>query len=224
MRSDETVQIKALLIDDDDFTRLLLSSTLKDLGYAVVADAATAADAIKAATDHEPDLAIIDLDLGEGPTGIDVAHGLRRILPGIALVMLSSYEEPRLIKAKQLELPEGTVYVVKKVVGTPEILEKAISSALNQEGFTSVVVEEDNKVKRVSRLSDSQVEIMRLVASGYTNAAIAKRQFLTEASVGKAVARLIRQLNVAASEEQNQRVLIAQAYYESIGPSTLRRG
>ena len=68
------MQIKALLIDDDDFTRLLLSSTLKDLGYQVIADAATAAGAIKAATEHSPDLAIVDLDLGEGPTGIDVAH------------------------------------------------------------------------------------------------------------------------------------------------------
>ncbi len=213
-----------MLIDDDDFTRLLLSSTLKDLGYHVVADASTAAGAIKAATEHSPDLASVDLDLGEGPTGIDVAHGLRRILPDIALVMLSSYEEPRLIKAKQLELPEGTIYVVKKVVGTPDILEKAISSALNHEGFTADVIEEDNKIKRVRRLSDSQVEIMRLVASGYTNAAIAKRQFLTEASVGKAVARLIKQLNIGATEEQNQRVLIAQAYYESIGPSTTRRG
>ena len=218
------MQIKALLINDDDFTRLLLSSTLKDLGYQVIADAATAAGAIKAATEHSPDLAIVDLDLGEGPTGIDVAHGLRRILPEIALVMLSSYEEPRLIKAKQLELPEGTVYVVKKVVGTPEILEKAISSALIQEGFSAGLIEEDNKVKRVRRLSDSQVEIMRLVASGLTNSAIAKRQFLTEASVGKAVARLIRQLHIVATEEQNQRVLIAQAYYESIGPSTIRRG
>ena len=219
------MEIKAILIDDDDFTRLLLSSTLKDLGYTVVADAATAADAIRAATEHVPDLAIVDLDLGEGPTGIDVAHGLRRVLPEIALVMLSSYEEPRLIKAKQLELPEGTVYVVvKKVVGTPEVLEKAISAALGHEGFASDLVEVDNKTKRMRRLSDSQVEVMRLVASGFTNAAIAKRQFLTEASVGKAVARLIKQLNIPANEDQNQRVLIAQAYYESIGPSTSRRG
>jgi hypothetical protein len=46
---------------------------------------------------------------------------------------------------------------------------------------------------------------------------------MTEAAVGKAVARLIRQLDLRASQDQNQRVLIAQRYFELTGATSARR-
>jgi DNA-binding NarL/FixJ family response regulator len=57
------------------------------------------------------------------------------------------------------------------------------------------------------------VEIMRLVASGLTNAQIAQELLMSEKAVEKSIARLIKQLGIATSREYNQRVLIAQEYY-----------
>ena len=57
-----------------------------------------------------------------------------------------------------------------------------------------------------------QVLVMRLVADGLSNAAIAERLDIAEASVEKAVARLIRRLNLPISPDSNPRVLLARAY------------
>ena len=75
----------------------------------------------------------------------------------------------------------------------------------------------------MTALSDQQIEIMRLVAAGLSNAEIGRRRCMTEAAVGKAVARLIRQLDLRASQDQNQRVLIAQRYFELTGATSARR-
>jgi DNA-binding NarL/FixJ family response regulator len=55
---------------------------------------------------------------------------------------------------------------------------------------------------------------MRLIAGGMSNAQIAEKLIMQEASVEKAIARLIKQLGVKATREQNQRVLIAQQYHQ----------
>ena len=72
-------------------------------------------------------------------------------------------------------------------------------------------------------LSEGQWEILRLVAAGYTNAEIARRRSLTVPAVEKAVARLIKQLDLHASPDTNQRVSIAQAYFRLTGAVSARR-
>ena len=64
---------------------------------------------------------------------------------------------------------------------------------------------------------------MRLIAAGFSNSEIARRLVIEEASVEKAVMRLIRQLDVKAAREENQRVMIAQAYFALSGTRSVRR-
>jgi DNA-binding NarL/FixJ family response regulator len=73
------------------------------------------------------------------------------------------------------------------------------------------------------KLSDHQSDIMRLVAAGHSNVEIARRRSLTVPAVEKAVARLIRQLDLQAAPDTNQRVAIAQAYYRLTGAVSARR-
>ena len=72
---------RVLLVDDDDFTRMTVRAVLVPVNYDVIGDAANVVAAMDIARAGRPDLAVIDLDLGEGPTGIDLAHGLRTLLP-----------------------------------------------------------------------------------------------------------------------------------------------
>ncbi len=170
---------------------------------------------------HEgrPDAAILDLDLGKGPTGIDVAHGLRRMLPQVGIVLLTSYEEPRFMGSNRMP-PHGTQYVVKRRMGDLSTLDAALDTAVQAatDGSHSHEGALTGHLPRgTAPLSDTLLEIARLVAAGYTNAEIARRQSITEASVGKAVARIIRQLGIHAGPDQNQRVLLAIAYRELAG-------
>lgn len=214
---------RVLLVDDDPFTRMMLVSTLTNLGCVMVGDAPTAPTAMYMARELKPEIAVVDFDLGEGPTGIDLAHGLRRVSPTIGIVMLSTYEEPRLMGSNQQALPAGSLYLVKKTVVDPEVLERALRLSIDpliRDGTLTLTADDRNLTS--SKLTDLQIEIMRMVAAGYSNAEIARRRSLNVASVEKAVARLIKQLNLHATPDQNQRVMIAQIYHQLTGAVDVR--
>lgn len=205
-----------LVVDDDDFTRFLLVRTLRDLGFDRVKDAGSAAQALAAARPVVPDAAILDLDLGPGPNGIDCAHALRKLSPKIAIVMLSSYQDPRLLGANK-PLPEGSVYLSKRLLGDAEVLAATIREVLESPAARRNAFPGQDSSPTPVKLSDNQIEIMRLVAEGYSNAEIARRIFVTEPGVAKAIGRLVKQLGIDSGPESNVRVRITQAYYSMVG-------
>ena len=202
-----------------------MASTFQSLGLRDVIAVRTAAEAIAELTTKRSSTqaiaAVVDLDLGEGPTGIDLAHRLRQIVPQIGIVVLSTYVEPRLIGSRQPALPPRALYVVKQSIDDPRFLLDAVLQSMAQDQAGSVAGNgrrSSGPIARrssgpIARLRDNQVEIMRLVASGLTNAQIAQELLMSEKAVEKSVARLIKQLGIATSREYNQRVLIAQEYY-----------
>ena len=203
---------KILLVDDDPFTLTMLTSTLHTLGFTEITSLRTVTQAIVAATKASPNVAILDLDLGEGPTGIDLAHRLRKLNPIIGVIILSTYTEPRLIGTNQRPLPENSIYIVKQSISDTKVLLDAITNSVKS-NFDPINAVSLPPSTPISRIKDTQIEIMRLVATGISNAQIAEMLVMKEASVEKAIARLIKQLDIKATNRQNQRVLIAQEYY-----------
>lgn len=210
---------RVLIVDDDPFTRTMLRDVVQGLGFEVTGSAATFAEGLTLARQTPPDVALIDLDLGEGPTGIDLAHGLRRTQPDLGVVFLSTYVEPRLLGSVP-QLPTGAIYLTKQEVAETAVLGDALTSAATAGAGGEWSTGADS---RLIGLSDSQIEVMRLIAAGYSNAEIARRLVIEEASVEKAVMRLIRQLDIKATRQENQRVLIAQAYSALSGARFVRR-
>jgi DNA-binding NarL/FixJ family response regulator len=205
----------ALVVDDDGFLRALIGSLVATLGFDPVQEAASAAQAMKLAHEMPPEIAIIDLDLGEGPTGIDLAHGLRRLLPGLAIVMLTSYSDPTHAGLSR-RLPAGIPYVVKSEASTTAAIASAIELA--QSGMAL-----DRETTDDVALSAGQWETFRLVAAGYSNPEIARRRHLTDDAVNKSVTRLISSLGLEVSKEENVRVLIAREYFRLTGTVSERR-
>lgn len=210
------VRMRALITEDDAFTRMLLRSQLESLGYEVVGDVASVNDALEVARSSRPDVALLDLDLGRGPTGIDLAYGLREMLPTIGIVLLTSYADVRLIGA-QRELPPGTIALVKRMLEQSEQLDAALRMS------SDVTLDARNSTPESVRLSDGQAEILRLVANGFSNAEIARRAHLSESAVIKALARLLGQLGIDPGPGENNRVLLTQAYFRLTGTSGARR-
>ncbi|MFZ8910004.1 MAG: response regulator [Candidatus Nanopelagicales bacterium] len=206
---------RVLLVDDDEFTRFLLVRALASFGYdeAVACDGAPAA--VVAAETLRPHVAILDLDLGPGPSGIDLAHALRRKQPDLAIILLTSFEDPRLLVGSAT-LPSGTIYLTKRAVGNDEVLPRAMETVL-----ASPCADTNARIGKGMAtplsLSDNQVDIMRLVAEGHSNAEIGRRLHLTERGVAKAVSRLVKQLGLESGADGNVRVLITQAYFQYSG-------
>ena len=208
---------RILVVEDDGFTRMLLGSQLEYLGYDVIGDTASVNEAMELARLNRPDSALLDLDLGRGPTGIDLAHGLREMNPKIGIVLLTSYADVRLI-GSQRELPLGTIALVKRMLEDPTQLDSALAMSTDR-GRTSTLQHGMEMV----RLGDGQAEILRLVANGFSNAEIAKRRHLSESAVIKAVGRLVDQLGLQPDQGDNQRVLLTQAYFRLTGTAGDRR-
>lgn len=203
--------LRILLVDDDPFTLTMLGTSLSSLGFTEITSAQSASVAIALAQNMQPQTVVVDLDLGEGPTGIDLAHRLRKMFPDIGVVVLSTYVEPRLIGTQQQTMPAGSIYVVKQTISNLDILLNAIFKSVETKSTADIQI---TKPSPIAHLGDSQVEIMRLIAGGLSNSQIAEKMIMQEASVEKAIARLIQQLGVKATRKQNQRVLIAQQYHQ----------
>jgi len=86
-----------LVVEDDSFVRATVATALRFHEFDVVASVGNALEAMEEFRQHLPDVALLDLDLGQGPTGADLAVGMRRIQPEVGIVFLTSFEDPRLL-------------------------------------------------------------------------------------------------------------------------------
>jgi DNA-binding NarL/FixJ family response regulator len=209
------VGIRVMVVEDDSFTRLTVVGALRHSGIDVVADCDNPRDALAHFRHHLPKVCLIDLDLGAGPTGIDVAAAIRRLDPAVGIVLLTSYQDPRLLSPGLRELPEGTRYVVKQALSDIDMLTAAIESSAEHPRSDAVgAVGTD--------LTDTQIEILRLVAAGLSNAEIARIRVVDEKTVEQAISRTAKRLQIEGDSSINRRVVLARAYYRLIGSSVAR--
>lgn len=208
---------RALLVEDDDFTRLMIATGLSSQGLEIVLSTSSASVALSQISSLKPDLAILDLHLGNGPTGIDLAVALRREHPKVGILMLTSFEDPRLLNPNLPKLPFGSVYLTKKSVGQIEVLNQAIAKAIDHKQWSGSSAPIPQPISSVAKLTDTQVETLRLMAQGYSNAEIAKRRFVTEKSVETSIARLAKTMGLVQDPTMNQRVHMAKVYFRALG-------
>jgi two-component system, NarL family, nitrate/nitrite response regulator NarL len=210
-----------LVVEDDGFTRLTVTETLSRHGFQVVGSCGTAHDALKLHRDKRPMAALVDLDLGKGPTGLDVATAMRRENPAVGVVFLTSYRDPRLIASRGQKPPLGAQYVVKSDLSDVTTLISAIDTSITAKKNTSAW---DSPTNDLSTLTNTQIETLKLVAEGHSNREIARLRHITEKSVEQTVARIAGKLGIVNRLETNQRVAIAQAFFRNLGVTIHGRG
>lgn len=202
-----------LVVDDDPFTAGLLADALAGIGWEVLGPAVDMAEALGLVEGRSHlDVALLDLDLGAGPDGIDLAVALRDRFPNVGLVLLTAYRTPRLFRPDRYNVPVGLRAVSKADVRDIALIDAELRAAAIAPHAINPTAMAPSSSLDGARLTDRQVLVMRLVADGLSNAAIAERLDIAEASVEKAVARLIRRLNLPISPDSNPRVLLARAY------------
>ena len=120
---------KLMVVEDNQFMRALISELLEKQGFEVQAVDTTSA-AVKLASSFDPDAAILDVELGTGPNGFDLARILRESNPEIGLLFLTNIPEPKTIGVDNRSIPKDAAYLVKESVGNIELLLKAIKASL----------------------------------------------------------------------------------------------
>ena len=121
-----------LVLDDDPLTRVSVAAALGAReGVTVVCEASTASQGVNFVKDNRVDVAFLDIYLGPGPTGIDVAWALRQIHPAIGIVFLTSLTDPRILGEGYRGVPKGSVYLVKSEVTSVADIVATINQARN---------------------------------------------------------------------------------------------
>lgn len=211
--SNDAEPLRVVVADDDRLTALSLADSLRLQGFHVEGVAHTAGNAIALVAEKQPDVLVVDLDFGPGPSGLDVAERARRTQPSLGVVMLSAYEDPRLLGPKLPRPPAGTIYLVKQKLEDPAEVANAARQAVAQAGMKASKSVHSKAVK----LTDSQIELLRLIAAGLSNPAIAQSLNLTPESVKKSISRLSKKLGVDASSDSNLRVALTHRYLDFSG-------
>ena len=198
---------KIMILEDNDFTRSLLLTSLTASGFEVALSGKTALAAIEALKKHKIEVALLDLDLGHGPSGIDVAIALRKMNPALGIVFLTTFQDPRLSQARSLDLPIGSRYLVKSQSTDINL----VTTAILQAKFSPRRLEKHPSASKVP-MNDKQVEILKMLAAGLTNSEIATRTASTEKVVEHTISRIFFLLGLGKSPELNSRVQLARAF------------
>jgi len=215
------------IVEDDPFARTMLVATLRAQSVEVVIETDTPAVALELAALRRPRAALLDLHLGAGPTGIELAHALRSVDPGIAIVLLTSFDDPRLLSTRLPEPPAGSRYLTKSEVASVEVLVRALKDAVDAVSASRGVgaAGRASRSERVGDpagglvidLTDTQLETLQLLAQGHSNAQIAVQRSVTERSVETTIGRIARALGLAPDATRNQRVHMARVYLRAAG-------
>ena len=219
MTDPPAIRARVMVVEDNAFTRTTVCGALRDAGINVVADTGSAADALDLASRFAPHAAVIDLDLGEGPNGVDLAAALREALPAIGIVILTSFADPRLTGRNVDHLPGGSVYVVKSELTDTRLLARAIGNAMRMAADARLASQPvmPRPKGTTAGLTDAQVEVARMVAEGLSNAEIATRRGVSATSVERLIMRVARELGIETTSASNRRVLIAREYLRQTG-------
>ncbi len=206
---------RVLIVEDDALLRTLLSENLIAHGY-VTDVAATAAEARAKVEEFRPHVMTIDVELGAGPTGLDLAESILRTFPSIGLVFLTHLPDPRFIGSRSDSIPAHAAYIRKDSIAEPGALAAVIQRVLDRE-ISDEMREHKDPDRPLAKLSRSQIDVLRMIALGMSNADIAQERDTTIRAVEHLVRRTLIALDVSADSTGHARIAAVRKFVESAG-------
>jgi DNA-binding NarL/FixJ family response regulator len=200
---------KVLLVDDEPIIRNLIAERLEQHGF----QAFTAADALSAkriVLREDPDALVVDLDLGDGPSGIELINALNAINPALGFVLLTNY----IPTASELKSAKHIVYLNKRDVSDVDLIVSAINRVLTDGGQP---VLPDSKQTQLGKLTRSQIEVLELLSRGLTNQQIALERSVGLRAIEQTIRRIYLALGIGAGEGKSSRVTAARIYATEMG-------
>ena len=118
---------RVMVVEDEPLLAALLSEFLTGAGFEV-RTCASAADVADCVEDFDPDAALIDINPGRGPSGVQVGQLLHRTSPHIGLVFLTKYADPRMTTGQGV--PAGSAFLHKGAITDASVLIEAVETVL----------------------------------------------------------------------------------------------
>jgi DNA-binding NarL/FixJ family response regulator len=211
--------VRVVIGEDQALLREGLARLFADAGHEVVAAVADADKLRAAVSEHDPDLAVVDVRMPPSfsDEGIRAAHWIREAHPAVGVLVLSQHVEAA--GAVDLVSQSGFGYLLKdRVLDVAEFMEAAErvergGSALDPTVVAKLIGAEPKS--GTGDLTAREAEVLSLMAEGLTNAGIASRLVLTERTVETHVRNVLMKLDLPDGGDGHRRVLAVLSHLSS---------
>ena len=211
--------IRTVVADDSVLLRDGVVRLLADSGFEVVAAVGDAEALLDAATEHDPDLCVVDVRMPPTHTdeGLRAAIEIKRRTPNVAVLVLSQYVEERYAGELLTGNVSGVGYLLKdRVIDVDDFLASlrrvaAGGSAVDTEVISQILGRSRNRAE-IDRLTPREREVLTLMAEGLSNAGIAERLVVSAGAVEKHISNVFMKLGLEPEEGAHRRVLAVLTY------------
>ena len=203
-----------MVVEDEPLMASLLAEVLAGHGFAV----RTAADVSQArlSIEHfDPDLLLLDVSLGDGPSGIHLAHAMRMSRPDIAILVFTRHPDIASATNDGLGLPPGVGFLRKHLVSDEAYLIEAMERVLRDQPDPVVDVRDSEDVFAFLGVNGSRA--LRLLAEGFDNEEIARRCGVSRKTVERWIEQVYRDLGIDTKGLLNPRVAAARRFFFAVG-------
>ena len=214
--------VRVLIAEDQTILRETYLHLLEDTPRLEVVDSVPdGAAAVECARQLKPDVVLMDIQMPR-LNGIEAARQIRDFLPNVGIVLLSHYSERQYAEAFLQDGTAGKAYLLKTTLSEPASLLRAIEVVVD--GGAILAPEIQNELLRLAsndpfaRLSDltrREMDVLKLMAEGYTNISIAQKLSISERTVESHVNNIFSKLNLTSEAMRNPRVMAVKLFLQA---------
>lgn len=215
---------RVLVIVDDAFEMSTLVATLRLHDIDVIGEAKSESMGLNLLRRLQPDVILLDMKIA-GISSVKIAVNMRKENHNIGIVILNNCPDLRFMGESNEDVPTGTKMLIKKSIVDFTVL----CTAINESKTAAVEMhkvawingnasyQEKGVLALMAHLTDTQAEVLRLVADGMTNAQIGRTRYVSEKSVEQVISRVAQELHVHPDANKNMRVQLVSEYYRWLG-------
>jgi two-component system, NarL family, nitrate/nitrite response regulator NarL len=208
MSSPPSQSVRVLIVDDHGIMRAGLRMLLESQsGIMVVGEASSCADALALATCTQPDVIVLDLDLG-GENAVESIPTLLRTAPETRILVLTGLRDPEVHRQAIRHGALGLVFKEKAVETLLQAITKVragevwleptmIAQVLGDLTRPQLSPQTSSEATKIARLTEREREVITLVGEGLRNKHIAARLYISEATVRHHLTAIFAKLDIS---------------------------
>ena len=208
---DQNTPIRVLLADDHAVVRAGIRQILEHAeDIKVVAEAENGEEAERLIAEHIPDVAVLDIQMPKA-SGIEVTRWVRAHRRDVGVLILTAYDDDPYVFAV---LQAGANGYVLKTASPAEIIQavrdvhegkSALDPAITQKVLAQITSQRETP--QIEQLTEREMEVLTLVAKGYTNKAIGAQLDISDRTVQGHLAKIFTKMNASSRTEAVMRAI-----------------